>query len=116
MRRAAQAGSQGARQTGTAHLPYQEAVRILDKLAKDRSDVPQYQGDLARTYDKLAFLYDDEHENAKAEEAFRKALPLWEKLAGAHPHELDYALNLLKTRYNLGNLLKAHADFAGAID
>jgi serine/threonine-protein kinase len=111
-----------AGRNGPAEATYRQALELLDRLTRDRPDVPQYQGDLARAHDKLGFVFEDRHQADKdegalrqAEEAYGKALRLWDQLARGFPDELEYAVNLSGTANNLANLLCRTGNPAGAL-
>ncbi|MBX9573582.1 MAG: tetratricopeptide repeat protein [Candidatus Obscuribacterales bacterium] len=76
---------------------------VLSKLAKASSKEDQTQ--LARVLNNLAVLYNETNRNPKAEEYYKRALGLREKLLGPNTMEVAITLN------NLANLYKDQKQF-----
>jgi tetratricopeptide (TPR) repeat protein len=79
-------------------------VAIQQKLVEAFPQVPEYQRDLAGSYNNLGALYLDAEECQQVETAFRKALAIRKKLAITHPHQGEYQRDLTRTYNNLGAL------------
>jgi tetratricopeptide (TPR) repeat protein len=101
--------SRAANRGPEAEAAYQKAIAIQEQLVRDLPKVPQYHGDLARSYNNLGLLRRDNRQREQAEAAFRKAVPLWEDLVRDHPGEGEHALGLATSCHNLGNLIRDSA-------
>jgi len=99
-----------------------KATAILEKLAVDFADVPDYRYDLSKTYAMVDFpplfffpFPGSQDETAKqrwreaaktAEERLRKALEISEQLVAEHPNVPDYAVSQVQIQLRLGDLLR----------
>jgi tetratricopeptide (TPR) repeat protein len=92
------------RRGAEAEAAYREALRLQERLASGPDAVPLYRADAARSHNSLGLFYQDGKRWADAEASFQGALAHWEALAAAHPREVEYALGLSATCYNLGNV------------
>jgi serine/threonine-protein kinase len=97
--------SRAAGKREQAQAAYDEALRIQEKLAKDRADIPHYRRDLARTQHSLGSFY-LATDAAKSDAAFKNALALWEGLLKDHARELDYSIGLSRTCFSLGDVAR----------
>jgi serine/threonine-protein kinase len=100
------------RQGEKAEAEYREALRLQEQLVRDHRAIPLYRADAARTHNNLGLFYLGAKQWEKSEASFRVALPHWEALTKEHPREVEYALGLSATCYNLGNI-RADNDKAG---
>src|SRR5439155_1729278 len=92
-----------------------QAQAIWDKLVAAHPDVPEYQNDLASTYNNLGLLQQTTGERAAALQSYEQARRLREKLVAAHPDVLGYQNGLSGTYVNLGNLIKTSGKSEEAI-
>jgi tetratricopeptide (TPR) repeat protein len=81
-----------------------QAVALLEKLATDDPNVPEYQRDLAGSYALQGKLLQTARRAAEAEQAYRRALALAEKLVRGYPAVPDYRLLLARGANDLGTL------------
>jgi serine/threonine-protein kinase len=85
---------------------YEEAIRILGRLVGSRAGVPQHRADLARTYNSLGLLREQQDDQLKAGEAYRDALKLWDQLLVDHAQNIDYVVGYSTSATNLGYLIR----------
>jgi serine/threonine protein kinase/tetratricopeptide (TPR) repeat protein len=95
----------GERQKARAN--YEEARRILARVAAERPEVPRFRADLALSYNNLGNQLRDLGETSPAWEAYQKALSLQRQLLAEFPDATEYRRDLAGTYNNLGALLGA---------
>jgi serine/threonine protein kinase/tetratricopeptide (TPR) repeat protein len=93
---------------------WRQAVALLEQLAADFPDVPQYREKLARSQDYLGNELTELGKRAEAETALRRALDLLGRLAGDFPKVAAYRRELAVSNNNLGNLLRLQRKYADA--
>ena len=90
-----------------ADRAYQEVLEVLEKLAQDFRQVPDYQRDLAASLESLGTLLLVHGHLQEAERAYRKSLDITEQLVRDHGQEPACHLELVRIRCDLGNLFQA---------
>src|SRR5207244_1335769 len=70
-----------------------------------KSDLPDYERDLAQTHNNLAILLKDLGKPAEAEAAYREALPIAQRLAIQFPSSMEYQSDLAAVLGNLAEIL-----------
>ena len=110
-------GSTPARQ-----LLVNEALEYLDSLAREASDDPSLQRELATAYQQVGeiqyVIYDRTQpgNTAAALASYRKALAIREALAAAKPEDVQVRSDLAVSYMRIGELLVDGGDVAGAIE
>jgi serine/threonine protein kinase/tetratricopeptide (TPR) repeat protein len=101
-----------------AEAATRKAISLNEQLRAEFPDEPAHQKRLADSYLNLGVIvWADGRDRARpreAEEAYRRALRLWEKLTEAFPDEPDYRHSLGGTLSNLGLLRKVQGDLTQA--
>jgi serine/threonine protein kinase len=96
------------RRWGEAEEAYRKALAVREKLVAEHTNVPEYRQDLAASQFNLAGLLHklpDRDKRSGAEETFRRALAIREKLAAEYPVVLKYRQDLAASYASLGLLL-----------
>jgi serine/threonine-protein kinase len=84
---------------------HEQALAIFVRQA-DAHPGAEERSDLAACYHHLGRLYRDTDQTDKAEEAYGKALTLWDQLAREQPGEDRYRAELARSRNGLGNVFQ----------
>src|SRR5262249_31265624 len=82
---------------------WRQAVALLEQLAADFPDVPEYRDKLAQSQNHLGNELADLGKHAAAEKALRRAQDLLGMLAGDFPKVAAYRRELAVSNNNLGN-------------
>jgi serine/threonine protein kinase/tetratricopeptide (TPR) repeat protein len=83
---------------------YQEALQIIEPLARAKPDEAALQRDLMRSYNSLALLYEDTGRLTETEKAYHRALELAEALTRKHPQDFKHRQDLGAILNNLAKL------------
>jgi tetratricopeptide (TPR) repeat protein len=92
---------------GEAERPAREALALLERLAADFPDVPDYRREVASGDHNLGLVLAATGRLGEAEQAYRQALLLQGRLADEFPTVPRYRHDLANSCNSLGNLLKA---------
>jgi serine/threonine protein kinase/tetratricopeptide (TPR) repeat protein len=85
---------------------YQQALQIIEPLARARPDEPALQFDLADSHNWLAVLYEATGQPREAEKAYQQALDVAQALDRKHPKVPKYQRYLAGIHNNLAALYK----------
>jgi serine/threonine protein kinase len=88
-------------QRDKAEAAFNKGISILERLAEERPDVPEYRRTLVNCYHWLGHVYKVTGRRKEAEAVLRKNLDLTEHLVAEHPTVRDYAEHLYQARYAL---------------
>jgi len=87
-----------------ARMEFAQALETRLKLAAQFPAVPDYQNDLAHTYNNLGTVLAGLGKRDEARAEHEQARDIWQILAAQSPALPEYQRNLAATHYNLGNL------------
>jgi serine/threonine protein kinase/tetratricopeptide (TPR) repeat protein len=93
---------------------WREAVALLEQLAAELPDVPEYREKLARSQDYLGVELAELGKRAEAEAAFRRALVLCKRLADDFPKVAPYRRGLAASYDDLGSFLRLQRKYVDA--
>jgi len=93
-----------------------EALAMGVKLVAAQPNVPEYQGDLAKTYGSLANVQSDTRDSKGAAEFLRMAIAIGVKLVAEQPNERDYQEILATCYISLGAVQSNTGDSKGAAE
>jgi serine/threonine protein kinase/tetratricopeptide (TPR) repeat protein len=93
---------------------WRQAVVLLEQLAAEFLDVPEYRYELARSQNGLGIELAELGKRVEAETALRRALDLRKRLAGDFPKVAAYRWALAISCNDLGNLLRFQKKYADA--
>jgi eukaryotic-like serine/threonine-protein kinase len=102
-------------ETTAAEQSFGESIHIAEQLVAQFPDQPDYQHNLAISYNNLSFLF-AKSDSRKAEEASQKARSIEEKLVESHPQNARYQSDLALSLNNLGALQGHNGQFDAAED
>jgi tetratricopeptide (TPR) repeat protein len=94
-----------------AEAAFHRAIALYQRLADDFPGIPDYRAELAGGYSDLGNFLRRQRRYGDAEEAYRQALELKEKLAA---ESATYGPVLARTRSHLGQVLREQARYAEA--
>jgi eukaryotic-like serine/threonine-protein kinase len=83
---------------------YEQAIRLLTRLAEGVPATPEYRQNLANSYNFLGEALRTTGQHEESHQAYLQALKLQEKLASEFPEGPAYQQELARTLYNLGIL------------
>src|SRR5262249_13633188 len=104
-----------------------KAFALLDKLAEESQKEPSYRSELAEAHRSRGQLrgYSDAerpHRLAEAEQAYRRAITLGDKLVAAFPANPEYRMRAATYHHEFGGVLRflvqverAEAEYRGAL-
>jgi serine/threonine protein kinase/Flp pilus assembly protein TadD len=93
---------------------WRRAVALLEQLAAEFPDVPEYRQTLARSQDLLGIELAELGKRAEAERALRRARDLLGRLAGDFPKGAVYRRDLAGSTNDLANVLRLQRKYADA--